>query len=99
MRALSPQFRWSRPSTPHSERRRRSQKPWTPAFKVGLPMLEQMEKNMRVVLPLMERLEPIATRAIDVAGPLEGAVERLGRMIDRIPGARKREPREGEAAS
>jgi hypothetical protein len=51
-------------------------------------------KPAELLFPLMERLEPIATRAVDITGPLEGAVERLGRVIDRIPGARKREPRE-----
>jgi hypothetical protein len=28
-------------------------------------------------------------RAVEMAEPLEGAVERLGRMVDRLPGARR----------
>jgi hypothetical protein len=33
---------------------------------------------------------PTLQRAVGIAEPLEGAVERLGRMVDRIPGSRPR---------
>ena len=33
---------------------------------------------------------PALEQAIEMARPLEGAVERLGRMVDRLPGARPR---------
>ncbi len=32
---------------------------------------------------------PVMQRAVEMAEPLEGAVERLGRMVDRLPGARR----------
>jgi hypothetical protein len=38
---------------------------------------------------------PLLQRAVEMAGPLEGAVERLGRMVDRLPGGRGRAPRGG----
>jgi hypothetical protein len=37
---------------------------------------------------LVEAL-PLMQRALEMAEPLEGAVERLGRMVDRLPGARR----------
>jgi hypothetical protein len=36
----------------------------------------------------LERAIPTAERAVDLIQPLEGAVERLGRMVDRLPGGR-----------
>jgi hypothetical protein len=33
---------------------------------------------------------PMLQRAVGIAEPLEGAVERLGRMVDRFPGGRQR---------
>jgi len=35
------------------------------------------------------RLLPTVEQAVVMAGPLEGAVERLGRVVDRLPGASK----------
>ena len=32
---------------------------------------------------------PVLQRAVEMAQPLEGAVERLGRMVDRLPGAKR----------
>jgi hypothetical protein len=32
---------------------------------------------------------PVLQRAVGIAEPLEGAVERLGRMVDRFPGGRR----------
>lgn len=36
---------------------------------------------------------PLLERAIAIADPLEGTVERLGRIVDRLPGGRARDPR------
>ena len=36
---------------------------------------------------------PLLQRAVDLADPLEGAVERLGRIVDRLPGGRAAAPR------
>jgi hypothetical protein len=33
---------------------------------------------------------PVMQRAVEMAEPLEGVVERLGRVADRLPGARTR---------
>lgn len=38
---------------------------------------------------------PMLERAVSIATPLEGTVERLGRALDRLPGGRARSP-EGE---
>lgn len=38
----------------------------------------------------LQRAIPTAERAVDLIQPLEGAVERLGRMVDRLPGGRGR---------
>jgi hypothetical protein len=35
---------------------------------------------------------PTLRRAIEIVDPLQGTVERLGRMMDRLPGGRPREP-------
>ena len=32
---------------------------------------------------------PVLQQAVEMARPLEGAVERLGRMVDRLPGAKR----------
>jgi len=37
---------------------------------------------------------PLIERAIGLAMPLEGAVERLGRVADRLPGGSRRQPRD-----
>jgi hypothetical protein len=36
---------------------------------------------------------PVLQRAVELAVPLEGAVERLGRMVDRLPQVPQRRPR------
>ena len=42
----------------------------------------------------LQRAIPTAERAVDLMQPLEGAVERLGRMVDRLPGGRGRDDRD-----
>jgi hypothetical protein len=36
---------------------------------------------------------PVLQRAVEMAVPLEGAVERLGRIVDRLPQVPQRRPR------
>lgn len=45
-------------------------------------VVAQAEEMMRAI--------PTAERAVELIQPLEGAVERLGRMVDRLPGGRGR---------
>ena len=40
---------------------------------------------------------PALERAVTMATPLEGAVERVGRLVDRLPGGRPPEPRDSGA--
>lgn len=48
--------------------------------------LSQRAAEIATALPLLER-------AVALAEPLEGSVERLGRIVDRLPGGRARAPR------
>ena len=38
---------------------------------------------------------PTLERAVAIATPLEGTVERLGRIVDRLPGSRATKPPDG----
>lgn len=65
------------------------------------PMITSMDSAQAKVDPLIVTLEatlPALEQAISMSKPLEGSVERLGRVLDKLPGGRA--PRgEGEAAS
>jgi hypothetical protein len=57
-------------------------------------ILDQGERVVAAAREVADRGEtlaealPVIQRAIEMAQPLEGAVERLGRVIDRLPGTR-----------
>ncbi len=40
----------------------------------------------------MIRTLPALERAIEMASPLEGAIDRFGRLVDRLPGGTARRP-------
>ena len=48
--------------------------------------VEQSAKDVAVVGRQIADALPVLQRAITMAEPLEGAVERLGRIVDRLPG-------------
>ena len=48
--------------------------------------VEQAAKDVAVVGRQIADALPVLQRAITMAEPLEGAVERLGRIVDRLPG-------------
>jgi hypothetical protein len=47
--------------------------------------INQTAKQLLLVVPTVEQ-------AVGLIAPLEGAVERLGRVVDRLPGARAKRP-------
>ena len=56
----------------------------------GAERVSETARELLLVLPTLER-------ALDLATPLEGAIDRFGRLVDRFPGAsspRRRQPRE-----
>ncbi len=69
-----------------------------------LTLGRQIDRRAAQVLELGERLDMRATelltalptleRAVGMATPLEGAVDRLGRLVDRLPGGRPLPPRD-----
>ena len=48
--------------------------------------VEEAAKDVAVVGRQIADALPVLQRAITMAEPLEGAVERLGRIVDRLPG-------------
>lgn len=61
----------------------------------GADRVSQTATELLLVLPTLER-------ALDLATPLEGAIDRFGRLVDRLPGAaaqRRRQARELPEAS
>ncbi len=52
------------------------------------------ESEVVVQAAELHRAIPTAERAVDLMQPLEGAVERMGRMVDRLPGGRGRDARD-----
>ena len=58
-------------------------------------MIDLGERMLTLGSAVTEQSESIA-RALAIASPLEGTVERLGRALDRLPGGRPRsEPTDG----
>jgi hypothetical protein len=57
----------------------------------GASMIELGERMMALGNSVTEQSESIA-RALAIASPLEGTVERLGRALDRLPGGSKPRP-------
>jgi hypothetical protein len=55
----------------------------------GASMIELGERMMALGNSVTEQSESIA-RALAIATPLEGTVERLGRALDRLPGGKPR---------
>jgi hypothetical protein len=58
-----------------------------------LAMAERIESRGQALVDLGERMIDTGVslqRAVAIAEPMEGAVERLGRAIDRLPGGRGR---------
>ena len=55
----------------------------------GASMIELGERMMSLGNSVTEQSESIA-RALAIATPLEGTVERLGRALDRLPGGKPR---------
>jgi hypothetical protein len=61
----------------------------------GASMMELGERMMALGNSVTEQSESIA-RALAIASPLEGTVERLGRALDRLPGGKPRPADESE---
>jgi hypothetical protein len=61
----------------------------------GASMIELGERMMALGNAVTEQSESIA-RALAIATPLEGTVERLGRALDRLPGGKPRPASESE---
>jgi hypothetical protein len=49
----------------------------------AVPQAEALNKHLEAAIPLLVALEPVIREGLDLIGPLEGSIDRLGKMLDR----------------
>jgi hypothetical protein len=64
-----------------------------PMMEKALPLMTEGNRNMAAALPVMERIIPAVTQATFFTAPLGGAIDRVGRVVERLP----RRPVQGRA--
>jgi type II secretory pathway component PulF len=68
-----------------------------PLMRKALPLMEQADRNMANALPILERLVPMMSPTGIFTGPLEGALDRFGRVVDMLPGDLRKSGRDSSA--
>jgi hypothetical protein len=55
----------------------------------AIPLVDDLNQHLEKAVPLIARLEPLVRDALSLTGPLDIAVDQLGRIRDRLPRRRQ----------
>jgi hypothetical protein len=64
-----------------------------PLMEKTLPVMREANAGMAAALPVMRGIAPAMTQATLLTAPIGGAIGRVGRVVERLPGDRRKAPR------